>query len=96
MTNCFFFFKKGENLSSKKPLLLRNYPTTIPQSGMIEMRHKETMKVSTKCTSVTFSLFFFALISNGTGGGVLPYKKLMGMCWMGSHFQDWIDYNRVA
>ena len=26
------------------------------------------------------------------GGGVLPYKRLMGMCpWMGSHFHDWID-----
>ena len=24
--------------------------------------------------------------------GVLPYKRLMGMClWMGSHFHDWID-----
>ena len=31
------------------------------------------------------------------GGGLLPYKRLMGMCrWMGSHFHDWIDYNRVA
>ena len=31
------------------------------------------------------------------GGGVLPYKSLMGMCrWMGSHFHDWIDYNGVA
>ena len=31
------------------------------------------------------------------GGGVLPYKRLMGMCrWMGSHFHDWSDYNRVA
>ena len=31
------------------------------------------------------------------GGGVLPHKRLMGMCrWMGSHFQDWIDRNRVA
>jgi len=30
-------------------------------------------------------------------GRVLPYKRLMGMCrWMGSHFQDWIDYNGVA
>jgi len=30
-------------------------------------------------------------------GGVLPSKKLMGMCrWMGSHFHDWIDYNGVA
>ena len=31
------------------------------------------------------------------GGGVLPCKRLMGMCrWMGSHFHDWIDYNGVA
>ena len=31
------------------------------------------------------------------GGGVLPYKGLMGMCrWMGSHFHDWIDYNGVT
>ena len=30
-------------------------------------------------------------------GGVLPYKRLMGMCrWMGSYFHDWIDYNGVA
>ena len=38
----------------------------------------------------------------GVGGGgvwwgVLPDKRLMGMCrWMGSHFHDWIDYNGVA
>ena len=31
------------------------------------------------------------------GGGVLPYKRLIGMCrWMGSHFHDWIVYNGVA
>ena len=30
-------------------------------------------------------------------GGVLPYKRLMGMRrWMLSHFHDWIDYNGVA
>ena len=35
---------------------------------------------------------FFAKIP-----GVLPYKKLMGIChWMGSHFRDWIDYNGIA
>ena len=35
--------------------------------------------------------------SRGGGGGVLPYKRLMGMCCrMGSHFHDWIDYNGVA
>ena len=33
----------------------------------------------------------------GVGGGVLPYKRLMGMCrWMGSHFHDWIGYNGVT
>ena len=31
------------------------------------------------------------------GGGLLPYKRLMGMCrWMGSHFHDWNDCNGVA
>ena len=31
------------------------------------------------------------------GGGVLRYKRLIGMCrWMGSHFHDWSDYNGVA
>ena len=35
--------------------------------------------------------------SAGGGGGVLPYKRLMGMCRkMGSHFNDCIDYNGVA
>ena len=41
---------------------------------------------------------FPVLASRGVGGGgVLPHKRLMGMCrWMGPHFHDWIDYNRVA
>ena len=30
-------------------------------------------------------------------GGVLPYKRLIGMCrWMGLDFHDWSDYNGVA
>ena len=39
-----------------------------------------------------------SLLQLGGGGrGLLPYKKLRGMCcWMGSHFHDWIDYNGVA
>ena len=33
----------------------------------------------------------------GAGEGVLPDKRLMGMChWMGLHFHDWIDYNGVT
>ena len=41
-----------------------------------------------------YSIHNFACAGNlsGEGGGVLPYKILMGMCrWMGSHFHDWID-----
>jgi len=39
----------------------------------------------------------FPLLRNARGGGVLPYKRLIGMCrWMGSHFYDWSDYNGVA
>ena len=30
-------------------------------------------------------------------GGVLPSKRLMGMCrWMGSYFHNWTDYNGVT
>ena len=36
-------------------------------------------------------------VMKSAGGGVLPYKRLMGMCRkMGSHFNDWIDYNGAA
>ena len=31
------------------------------------------------------------------GGGVLPHKRLMRMYrWMGLHFLNWSDYNRIA
>ena len=33
----------------------------------------------------------------GLGAGVLPYRRLTGMCrWTGLHFHDWIDYEGVA
>ena len=33
----------------------------------------------------------------GGGGGLLPYKRLMGICGrMGLHFPNWIDYNGVT
>ena len=45
----------------------------------------------------TSSLADVTPVSDFDPGGVLPYKSLMGMCrWMGSHFQDWSDYNGVA
>ena len=29
--------------------------------------------------------------------GVLPSKRLLGMChWMGSHFHNWTDYNGIT
>ena len=31
------------------------------------------------------------------GGGVLPCKRLLGICrWIGSHFHNWTDYNGVT
>ena len=39
----------------------------------------------------------FSSLATWNPGGVLPYKRLMGMCcWMGSHFHDWMDYNGVT
>ena len=39
----------------------------------------------------------FLFMENQNPGGVLPYKRLLGMCrWMGSHFHGWIDYNGVT
>ena len=33
----------------------------------------------------------------GGGGGVLPSKRLLGVCrLMGSHFHNWTDYNGVT
>ena len=35
--------------------------------------------------------------AGGGGGGVLPSKRLVGMCRsMGSHFRNWVDYNGVT
>ena len=42
--------------------------------------------------------FYMTCIHPGEGGeGVLPYRRLMGMCrLMGSHCHDWSEYNGVA
>ena len=54
------------------------------------------MAVSTHL-SVVCHLFCYPMSLLQLGGGVLPYKRLRGMCrWMGLHFHDWIDYNGVA
>ena len=42
-------------------------------------------------------LLFHRVGPRGRRGGILPYKRLMGMCrWMRSHFHDWIDYDGFA
>ena len=42
-------------------------------------------------------LSLLSIAARGGEGGLLPYKRLMGMCRsMGSHFHEWIDYNGVA
>ena len=38
-----------------------------------------------------------SMAARGRGGGLVAYRRLMGMCcWMASHFHEWIDYNGVA
>ena len=51
------------------------------------------LKTYVRCCVATVS----SKIIKVARGGVLPYKRLIGMCrWMGSHFHDWSDYNGVA
>ena len=46
---------------------------------------------------VAFMRYISVFSTQKGGGGVIPHKRLMGMCrWMGSHFHVWIDYNGVA
>ena len=45
----------------------------------------------------TLAAFWIRRAHSTRGGGVLPCKRLKGMCRLiGSHFHDWSDYNRVA
>ena len=40
---------------------------------------------------------WFLICFGHASGGVLPYRRLTGMCrWTGLHFHDWIDYKGVA
>ena len=43
-------------------------------------------------------LTIFGITILPPGGGVLPRKRLLGMCrpWMASHFHNWVDYNGVT
>ena len=42
-------------------------------------------------------VYVYTLLSISITGGVLPSKRLMGMCrWMGPHFHNWTDYNGVT
>ena len=51
------------------------------------------VSVSNFETRVSQSRTLLQIKSKKTGGGVLPYKRLMGMCrWTWSHFHHWIDY----
>ena len=61
---------------------------------------KQLVLVVKLCDLLQENHFSWILLVNNKsspGGGVLPYKRLMGICrWMGSHFHDRIDYNGVA
>ena len=56
------------------------------------------LKISVRCCVATVSSKIIKVARRPGGrGGVLPYKRLIGMCrWMVSHFHDWSDYNGVA
>ena len=55
------------------------------------------IEVANLCQEVLDPLGSYMQVFTPGGGGVLPYRRLMGMCrWMGSHFHDWIDYNWFA
>ena len=62
-------------------------------TGEVEniLRHSVMLGYIVWCTSfkITDAVVGTTLARSG---GILPYKRLMGMCrWMGSHFQDWVD-----
>ena len=49
------------------------------------------------CLTSPFSVTRKSMIKIFARGGVLPSKRLLGMCrWMGSHFHNWTDYNGVT
>ena len=59
----------------------------------------------TKANILDFFSASSGLISNLFGAlkrgilprGVLPSKRLLGMChWMGSHFHNWTEYNGIT
>ena len=70
-------------------------------------RHLETKSLATLVSTIARnsgrSLKNRVEVQNGClalgprGGGVIPSKRLLGMCrWMGSHFHNWTDYNGVT
>ena len=59
---------------------------------MITTRPSHCACRNIECTSIrVFSIRSMAA-REGVGGGLLPYKRLMGMCrWMGPYFHKWSD-----
>ena len=68
----------------------------IPRVSILASPKKENKNILAPTGTRTFHFVIISLLRGG-GGGVLPYKRLMGMCrWMGSHFHHLIDYNGVT
>ena len=77
------FFRKGEEVA------IERHRSRVPVDKEAHRGVSELKKHLTE--------FLGLKEPGGGGGGLLPYKRLMGMCrWMGSHFHNWIDYNGVA
>ena len=86
------FLKLHEFVSLLKLESSRNMTSKVISNRAKARKSKSTEQYDCK--------LFFCLdgrCNSMARGGVLPYKRLMGMCrWMGSHFQDWTDYNGVT
>ena len=67
------------------------------EAGVLFSEQKSIFIIRSVLSQSLTILCSVAGISHSRGGGILPYKRLMGMHrWMGSHFHLWIDYNGVA
>ena len=64
--------------------------------GTASLRYRNRAKIIVlMCEEKPYPVWFSCRRKRGRG--VLPYKRLMGMChWMRSHFHDWIDHEGVA
>jgi len=72
------------------------FPDRVEHQGLFILGKNETFII----IIISFVLSgrkISTIFAPGVGWGVLPNKRLMGMCrWIWSHFHHWFDYRGVA